>query len=83
MSLRTPLQRLERNMVDVGCPACRDRRGRVVFVTAQRLPDGTVVAKEGELQPCACGGQVLERVIEVVETIVEARTGGAEGGMSL
>lgn len=30
MSLRTRLQRLERNTVDAGCPVCRDRRGLIV-----------------------------------------------------
>jgi hypothetical protein len=82
MSLRTRLQRLERNTVDAGCPACRDRQDRVVFVTAQRLLDGTVVAEEAELQPCAGCEQIPELIIEVVETIVESRTEWAEGDMS-
>lgn len=82
MSLRTRLQQLERYTVDRGCPACRDRRGRVVWVTAQRLPDGTVVVEKTELQPCARCGQVPEQVIVVVEEVAEARTGGAEDGAS-
>ncbi len=82
MSLRTRLQRLERNAVDAGCPACRDRRGRIVWVTAQRLSDGTVVAEEAELQPCARCGQVPEQIIEVVECVVDTPTGLSESGAS-
>ena len=52
MSLRTRLRRLERNTVAEGCPACRDRRGRIVWLTAERLADGTVVAVEKEPQAC-------------------------------
>jgi hypothetical protein len=68
MSLRTRLQRLERNTVDRGCPARRDRRGRIVLLTAERLPEGMVVPVENELCPCACCGQLLEQVIEVIES---------------
>jgi hypothetical protein len=74
MSLRTRLQRLERNTIDAGCPACRDRRGRIVFLTAERLPDGTVAVVEGEPAPCALCGEVPEKIIEVVERVVEAPT---------
>jgi hypothetical protein len=75
MSLRTRLQRLERNTVDRGCPACRDRRGKTVFLTAEQLPDGTVVAVEDEPQPCARCGQVPEQIIEVIESVVESPSG--------
>jgi hypothetical protein len=79
MNLRTRLQRLEQRAGGVGgCPACRDRRGRIVLVTAQRLPDGTVVADEDGPQPCARCGQVPEQIIEVVETVVDESTGAAE-----
>src|SRR5262249_17342282 len=71
MSLRTRLQRLERNTVDVGCPACRDRRGRVALRIVERLPGGTgVVAADGR-EPCDQSGQILEQVMEVIETLVE------------
>jgi hypothetical protein len=72
MSLRTRLQPLERNTDDAGCPACRDRRGRIVLVTARQLPDGTLVSEEKEPQPCAHCGQVPEQLIEAV---VDAQTG--------
>ncbi|HEY7159180.1 MAG TPA: hypothetical protein VH575_34870 [Gemmataceae bacterium] len=81
MSLRTRLQRLERKVVDPGCPACRDRRGRIVFVMAQRLPDGTVVPQEEEPQPCARCGQVPEQIIEVIETVVDEPTNAADSEM--
>jgi hypothetical protein len=74
MKLRTRLQRLERHAVDAGCPACRERRGLIVFLTAERLPDGTVVTTEDEPQLCARCGQVPEQVIEVIESVVDGRT---------
>jgi hypothetical protein len=82
MSLRTRLRRLEQTRIDVGCPACRDRRGRTVFLTAERLADGTVVAAEEEPQPCAQCGQIPELIIEVVEAVVDERTGASEGEAS-
>ena len=74
MNLRTRLQRLERLKINTGCPACRDRRGRAVFLTARQLPDGTVVPVDEEPKPCARCGQVPEQIIEIVEVIVKART---------
>ena len=74
MSLRGRLQRLERTKIEAGCPACRDRRGRIVLVTARRLPDGTVVAVEEKPQPCAQCGQIPEQIIEVIESVVDERT---------
>jgi hypothetical protein len=73
MSLRTRLQRLERNTADAGCPACRDRRGRIVLLTAERLPDGTVVAVENEPQACTRCGQIPEQIIQIIESVVDAR----------
>ena len=83
MSLRTRLRRLEQTQMDAGCPACCDRRGRIVLLTARRLPDGTVVSADDEPQPCARCGQVPEQIIEVVETVVSERTGRAERGASV
>jgi hypothetical protein len=73
MSLRTRLQRLERNTVDEGCPACRDRRGRIVLLTARQLPDGMVVPVEDPPRPCARCGQVPEQIIKIIESVVDAR----------
>jgi hypothetical protein len=78
MSLRTRLQRLERNTVEEGCPACRDRRGRVVWLTAERRPDGTVVTVEKEPPACTWCGQIPEQIIEVVRAVVGERTGAGE-----
>lgn len=75
MSLRSRLLRLERNMVDAGCPGCRDRRGRIVLLTARRQPDGKVVVQEQEPQPCVHCGQVPEQIIEVIEIIVDEPAG--------
>jgi hypothetical protein len=74
MSLRTRLQRLERNTVDAGCPACRDRRGRVALRIVERLTDGTVAVHAEELQSCVQCGQIPEQVIEVIETVVAPPT---------
>lgn len=71
MSLRARLQRLERSSVNLGCPACRDRQGRIVLLTAQRLLDGAVVTDEAEPQPCARCGQIPEQILEVVESVVD------------
>jgi hypothetical protein len=73
MTLRKRLQRLEREIPDPGCPACRDRRGRHIFVTARRQPDGTLTYPEGGPAPCGVCGVVPEFVIEVVEVVVESR----------
>jgi hypothetical protein len=78
MSLRTRLQRLERDRVEEGCPACRDRRGRIVWLTAERLADGTVVTVENEPQACTRCGQVPEQIVEVVRAVVGERSGAGE-----
>ena len=72
MNLRARLQRLERTTVVAGCPACRERRGRTVLLTARRLPDGTVPLVDGEPRPCVRCGQIPEQIIEVVEVIEPA-----------
>ena len=82
MNLRARLQRLERNTVDAGCLACRDRRGRIVLLTAERLPDGAVVAVEEEPQPCTRCGQIPEQIIEVVESVVDGRISESDSSAS-
>ena len=72
MNLRARLQRLERSRVVAGCPACRERRGRTVLLTAQRLPDGTLAPGEDEPQPCVRCGQIPEQIIEIIEVIEPA-----------
>ena len=75
MNLRARLQRLERTTVVAGCPACRERRGRTVLWTAQRLPDGTLAPGEpgeDEPQPCVRCGQIPEQIIKVLEVIEPA-----------
>jgi hypothetical protein len=74
MSLRTRLQRLERNTIDAGCPDCRDRRGRIALRIVERQPDGTMVAHSQEPQPCVQCGQIPEQIMEVIETVVETPT---------
>jgi hypothetical protein len=78
MRLRTRLQPLERNRIDSGCPACRGRRGRIVLLRAEQLPDGTGAVVDGPPTPCARCGQIPEQIIEVVETVVGERTGASE-----
>jgi hypothetical protein len=76
MRMNGRLRRLERAAGvgrDDGCPACRDRRGYIVLVTARRQPDDTVAYPEGEPTPCEQCGVVPEQVIAIVETVVETR----------
>ncbi len=85
MSLRRRLNDLEARAPCVGCPACRDRAGRIVWLTRRVLPDGAVIPAESEPAPCPQCGRVPEQIIEVTETVVEGRDGigraslGAEG----
>jgi hypothetical protein len=73
MRLRTRLRRLEKAAPDPGCPACQDRRGLTVLVTATRLPDGTVAHEGGVPAPCVRCGLVPERIIQEVIEVVVAR----------
>jgi hypothetical protein len=87
MRLRTRLEKLERQVGPLGCPACRERRGRHVLLTVKELPDGTLLPSPDQPPPCARCGQVAELVIQVVAP-VEADAGedhgpGGEGGPAL
>jgi hypothetical protein len=74
VKLHTRLQRLERRVVDPGCPGCRERRGFNVLVNAHRLPDGTLAyPNDDEPKPCPQCGEVPESVIAVIRTVVETR----------
>jgi hypothetical protein len=66
MTLRTRLRRLEQKLPDPGCLSCRDRRGRIVFVTARALADGSFVTVAGDPEPCERCGQVAERIIREI-----------------
>ena len=72
--MRNRLQRLERNVVDPGCPACRDRRGRIIMVDARRREDGTETRPEGRPAPCERCGETPEFIIQIVETVVDGPT---------
>jgi hypothetical protein len=69
MNLRGRLRRLERERGEPGCPACRDRRGRIVWTSVGA--DGT--APPGEEMPPPCGrcGKVPEQVIRYVHVDVD------------
>ena len=54
---------------DNGCPACRDRRGRIVFTTSQRMPDGTTTPEGDWPAPCEACGVVPERILEMVKPL--------------
>jgi hypothetical protein len=73
MRLSGRLHRLERRVGDTGCPACRDRRGRVVLVTSRSLPDGKTEPQGDWPPPCERCGEVPEQVVEIVETVVGTR----------
>ena len=69
MSLRGRLRRLadtarRRGLYREGCPACRERKGRIVLV--DRLEHGGASPPS----PCPACGQVPEFIIEVVEPVV-------------
>jgi hypothetical protein len=73
MRLRTRLHRLERSLVAVGCPACRERR-RIVQRTATSLPDGSVVWDVEEPPPCPRCDPIAEQIMEVVLPVVNEST---------
>ena len=56
MRLHRRLERLEARVAEAGCPACRDRRGKAVFLE-----------KEGDEWPARCArcGKLPELVIEI------------------
>jgi len=62
---------------DPGCPACRDRRGRIVMVEYQRQREGLVTALEPLPAPCSACGRVAEFVVQVIHPHAEDWT--AEG----
>jgi hypothetical protein len=75
MKLRSRLERLQKCLPAAGCPSCRDRAGRIVLLTFRAGEDGTPVANGPTRAPAPCPrcGQVPERVLEVVETVVTTR----------
>jgi hypothetical protein len=75
MTLHTRLRRLEQKLPDPGSLGCWDRRGRIVFVTARALADGSVVTVAGYPQPCERCGQVPERIIREIMPYVAPAVG--------
>jgi hypothetical protein len=71
MRLRTRLHMLELRVGPLGCPACRDRRGRQLLLDVTQLSDGTILPAPDQPPPCAKCGQVPEFLIEVVWPIEE------------
>jgi hypothetical protein len=72
-NLRGRLNRLERGTAETGCPACRDRRGLFVLSFGRQRADGTVVLRGEPPRPCGRCGEVPERVVEVIELVIETR----------
>jgi hypothetical protein len=56
-----------------GCPACRNRRGKLVIVRSRVGVDGASLWTEEGPPVCPECGQVPEEVIEIVEHLVLAR----------
>jgi hypothetical protein len=71
--LNARLRRLEQIEGVGGCPACRDRRGRVAVHTYRQMADGSVRPHGDAPQPCDVCGEVPEEVIEIVEVVVSTR----------
>jgi hypothetical protein len=74
------LRRLEESVAERGCPGYRDRRGRTVIGTAEQLPDGSRVQEPGDPGPCVGRGQFPERIVRLVEVMVEGREDGSRRG---
>jgi hypothetical protein len=67
MRLKSRLGRLEKPLIGGkgGCRACRHRHRHAVQIVSDELPDGTVVPREPEPEPCPRCGAVPE-IIRVV-----------------
>jgi hypothetical protein len=72
------LERLERKVPDPGCPKCRDRRGRLVFVECRRQRDGSVKSLSPMPAVCDSCGVLPELVTHVVHPNSEPRPPHAE-----
>jgi hypothetical protein len=81
---RSRIRRLEQQIGPGRCPACHDRRGRVMLVAARQLPDGTIVPRDPEPTACARCGKGPEEIIEIIEVVVDSRDAAARilGGSS-
>ena len=77
MRLRTRLNSLEamarrKHLLSPhGCAACRGRWGLDALVSCEQLPDGTLGPGRDRPLPCAACGRIPERIIEIVEVVVE------------
>jgi hypothetical protein len=71
MNLRNRLKRLEQIAGTAGCPACRERRQLDVLLSG-RVEGGAIVPDEPLPPACARCGDVPERVILLVEELVDA-----------
>jgi hypothetical protein len=67
------LEKLERlKPADQSCPACRDRRGRHLWLNVTEFPDGTVAYPDNDAPaPCEECGVVPEFVIQIVRRVAE------------
>ena len=54
------------------CPGCHDRKGRTVLVTALRHADGREGLEKPHPATWFVGGEVPERIITVIRTVVDA-----------
>jgi hypothetical protein len=70
MRLHNRLSCLEQREPDPGCQGCRERRGRIVMVVADRQADGSVVLRDQEPEECARCGIVPEYVVKVIVVVV-------------
>lgn len=73
MAVRTRIRRLlteaQRLGLDAGpgCPACRERQGRIVIATSRRLADDTIEPVADHPAACSRCGRVPEMIVEFVE----------------
>jgi hypothetical protein len=72
-NLRSRLSRLERGTAEIGCPACRARRGLFALSTGRQRADGTVVLEGERPRPCTRCGEIPEQFVEVMEVVIETR----------
>jgi hypothetical protein len=75
------LRHLEQRVPEPACPACRDRRGRIVMVDGRLRADGTPRQPDGRPAPCDRCGETPEFIIQIVETVVDGTAAHVGAGL--
>jgi hypothetical protein len=79
--MKARLRRLEQVVGVDSCPACRDRRGRLVVLRSfHESPNSAVESLGEEPPPCALCGEVPEEVVRIARTVVRSREEAIQRG---